>query len=90
MPSPTNGVKLVDVDQPTLARIAETHKAVADRLSMETGMNVALLSYALLRAMQMASVAGVSHSVGSAQSVIDITTRIAARMTSDRSTSPPN
>lgn len=89
MPPPTPGFTIGDVPQLTLARIASTHEKAARALALATGLPAPLISYALLRAMQMASVAGVGHSETSAQNVIDIATRIALRMNSE-STALPN
>lgn len=90
MPIPTENMDLEKVPQLTLHRVAKRHRCVADQLAIETGLEAQLVSYALLRAMQLASLAGAAHTEASAENVLKMTTRIAARLNQAASTTPPN
>lgn len=90
LPPPSADVPMADVPRPVLSRIADAHQEVTEGLYIATGLRVSILSHALLRAMQMASALGITHSIKSAENVIDVATTIAMRMSNERNLSLPN
>lgn len=78
MPEP--GSTFEDVSPDLLAGIATQHKQAAEAIAHATGLGAQLISYALMRAIQIAAVVGVSHSETSARHVINVTTKIALRL----------